>query len=90
MDYPKFIVSNLKEESISILRVKEQLYTYFPKSGGLAGIDLILILLIYFVQKMSSAYYICCIYSNALQTYFITEANTMNADKTAPILLGAV
>ena len=31
-----------------------------------------------------SAYYICCIYSNALQTNFITETNTMNPDQTAP------
>ena len=38
----------------------------------------------YFVQKMSSAYNICCIYSNALQTNFIMEANTMNPDQTAP------
>ena len=37
-----------------------------------------------FVQKMSSAYNICCIYSNALQTNFIIEANTMNPDQTAP------
>ena len=27
-----------------------------------------------------------CIYSNALQTYFITEANTMNPNQTAPII----
>ena len=31
-----------------------------------------------------SAYYICCVYSNALQTNSITEANTMNPDQTAP------
>ena len=37
-----------------------------------------------FVQKMSSAYYICCIYSNAFQTNFITEANNINPDQTAP------
>ena len=29
MDYPKFIVSNQKEKSISIQRVKNQSYTYF-------------------------------------------------------------
>ena len=27
---------------------------------------------------------VCCIYSNTLQTDFITEANTMNTYKTAP------
>ena len=43
-----------------------------------------LILLIFYVQKISSAFYVCCIYSNAIQTSFITEAKTMNLDKTAP------
>ena len=33
---------------------------------------------------MLSAYYICCIYSNALQNTFVMEANTMNPDQTAP------
>ena len=37
-----------------------------------------------FVQKMPSALYICCIYSNVLKIYFITDANTMNPDQTAP------
>ena len=32
---------------------------------------------ILFVQKMSARYYICCIYSNALLTNFIMEANNM-------------
>ena len=32
--------------------------------------------------------FLICVYSNALQTNFITEANTMNPDQTAP--LGAV
>ena len=32
---------------------------------------------------MLSAYYVCCIYSYALQTSFITEGNTMNPDQTA-------
>ena len=35
-----------------------------------------------FVQKMSSAYEVCCINSNALKT--IKEANRMNQDQTAP------
>ena len=39
---------------------------------------LTVILLIFFVQKMLSVFYNCCIYSNALQTNFITEANNMN------------
>ena len=39
---------------------------------------------IIFVQKMLSAYYICSIYSNALQANFIMDANTMNPDQTAP------
>ena len=42
-----------------------------------------LILLVFFVQKCCLLY-LCCIYSNALQTNFIIEANTMNPDQTAP------
>ena len=38
----------------------------------------------FFVLKMLSAYYICCIYLNALETTFIMEANTINPDQTAP------
>ena len=30
-----------------------------------------------FVLKLSAAYYICCIYLNALEPTFIMEANTM-------------
>ena len=45
-------------------------------------IELILMLLISFCPE-KNAYYICGIYSNALQTKFITEANTMNPDQTA-------
>ena len=37
---------------------------------------------------MLSAYNVCCIYSNALQTNFIMEANTINPDQT--VLLEAV
>ena len=29
-------------------------------------------------------FHVCCIHSIALQTNFITEANTMNPDQTAP------
>ena len=36
---------------------------------------------IFCVQKMS-AYYVYCIYSNALLTYFIMETNTMNPYQT--------
>ena len=32
---------------------------------------------------MLSAFYVCCIYSNAVQINFIMEANTLNADQTA-------
>ena len=35
-----------------------------------------------FVQKMLSAYDVCFMYSNALQTFLIMEANTMNHDQT--------
>ena len=34
---------------------------------------------------MLSAFYICCIYSSALQTSFFMEANTKNPDQTAPL-----
>ena len=37
----------------------------------------------YHAQKMF-ANYVCCIYSNAIQTNFIMETNTMNPDRTAP------
>ena len=39
-----------------------------------------------YIGIQTSAYYACCIYSNALQTYFIMEANTMIPDQTAPIV----
>ena len=42
---------------------------------------------IIFVKKILSAYYICCIYSDALQNSFAMEANTMNPDQTAPLNL---
>ena len=35
------------------------------------------------VQKMTSAYYVCCILLNALKTSFIREANSMHPDQTA-------
>ena len=35
-----------------------------------------------FVLKMMSVYCVCCMYSDALQTDFITEANTMNPVQT--------
>ena len=35
------------------------------------------------VLKMFSAYYVCCIYSNAFQNTFTMAANTMNPDQTA-------
>ena len=47
-----------------------------------------ILLLFCFYPEMSSACYVYFIYTNALSTNFITEANTMNPDQTAP--LGAV
>ena len=43
-----------------------------------------MLILFVLVHKMSSAYYLCCKYSDALQTNFIMEANTMNPDQIAP------
>ena len=43
---------------------------------------LTIILTIFFVQKMSSANYVC--YTNTLPTNLIMEANTMNPNQTAP------
>ena len=40
------------------------------------------------ILKMMSAFYVCCIYTSALQTRFFHESNNMNPDQTAP--LGAV
>ena len=37
-----------------------------------------------FVLKTSSAYYICSIYSKALQNSFSIETNIMKPDQTAP------
>ena len=56
----------------------------------LAKKELTLIQPIFFVIKMSSAYFICCIYSNAHQKTFTMAANTMNVDQTAPKAKGAV
>ena len=41
-------------------------------------------MIIFFVQKISSAYYVCYIYSNVLQTSFIMKANSLIPDQTAP------
>ena len=51
---------------------------------------LTLIMHIFFVQKISFAYYECCIYSNALQTNFIVESNTMNPDQTPLVWSGFI
>ena len=37
----------------------------------------------FFVMKMQSACYVCCIYSNALRKLFSVEAKNMNPDQTA-------
>ena len=37
-----------------------------------------------FFQKIQSAYKIWCIYSNAFESNFIPEPNTMDHDQTAP------
>ena len=41
-------------------------------------IDLLADLPIYFVMEMLSAYYVCCIYSSALQTRFYHESKQYN------------
>ena len=65
MDYPRFIISDQKEESIIVQRVK----------------SLVFIALLYFVLKMLSAFYICCMY---IQVHFgldfLMESHTMNPD----------
>ena len=38
------------------------------------------------VGPKMSAYYVCCIYSNALQTAFLREACSMKPDQTAHIV----
>ena len=45
---------------------------------------LTLILLIFFVLKMLSAFYICCVLYNILQNIVTKEANIINPDQTAP------
>ena len=40
--------------------------------------------IIFILKKMSSAYYLCCIYSNALQKKITMEASTMDPVQTAP------
>ena len=37
-----------------------------------------------FVLKMSSAVYVCCIYSSAFRLDIFMEANNMNTDQSAP------
>ena len=37
-----------------------------------------------FCPEKSSTYKVCCLYSVALQTTFIMEANKMNPDQIAP------
>ena len=39
-----------------------------------------------FVLKMWSAFYVCCIHSNALKAIFIMAATTMNPDQTILLL----
>ena len=43
-----------------------------------------IILPIFFVLKMSSAYYLCCMYLNLLWNTLTIEANIMDPDQTAP------
>ena len=49
-----------------------------------AGVDLNAYILLFFCPEMLSAFYVCCIYSDSLETNFITRVNTMNPDQTAP------
>ena len=64
-----FFLPNLFDK---IVLTMDMLQIILPYSGNI------------FVQKMLSAYYACCIFSNALQSNFIMEANTTNSDQTAP------
>ena len=50
-----------------------------PHASDQWFIKLTIIKLIFFVITK-----VCCIHSNALKTHFITGANTMNPDQTAP------
>ena len=36
------------------------------------------------IFRQLSAFYVCCIYSSALQTRFLMEANNMKPDQTVP------
>ena len=45
----------------------------------------LILTIFFFVLKMLFAFYVCYIlYSNALKTTFIMDANSMNSDQTAP------
>ena len=59
-------------------------------SNIMSYLFLTLILPICIILKMSSAYYICCIYSNAPQNISTLEADTINPAQTAPRGAGAV
>ena len=48
---------------------------------------LVLTMPIFFVLKMTTAYYVCCIFHKVLQTTFIMEAKNMSPDLIAPLLL---
>ena len=59
-----------------------RMFTILVLRMHVINIDFSLTLMtICFVSKMLSAYYICCIYSSAFQTNFITKPNTMNPQK---------
>ena len=42
---------------------------------------------LFLVLKMLSAFYVCCIFSNALQTHFFLEANNIYHDHLGPYYL---
>ena len=57
-------------------------FNYMEYSNIIENVNLILSKI--FVQKVLSDYYVCRMYSNALQITFIMEASTMNPEQTAP------
>ena len=74
-DFVKILLISISVNDI--VRVRNNLFVHFWPIN----------LPIFFVLKILFAFCICSMYSSALQTRFFQEENTMNADKTAPLLL---
>ena len=68
--YSYFIFNVLHGLNICCIYVYEDGLNFYPATT-------------FFVLKMSSAFYVCCIYSSALQTRLFMEANNMNPYQTA-------